>query len=110
MGAVTIRKWDPGEGPLSEEVVRSSCVPGGHYRVSSYHYPVGSSFSGAMRAGTMWVIEGRCRVSWAGQVYELGSLDIAEFPEGKYQFEVLGRESCRIVCAWLLPSDEDQDL
>jgi hypothetical protein len=66
---------------------------------------VGASFTGVSRAGTMWVIEGRCRVSWAEQTYELNSLDIAEFPEGGFRFEVLGPEPCRIANAWLLPED-----
>lgn len=105
-------RWDAERmGPLCVESVRALHQPPIRFRVSPRRYPAGTSFAGASRAGRQYVLSGACSFRVGISVWELQAGDIADIPEGAYEFRVLGTFPVEFVSVWELPPEvwaEDQ--
>ena len=91
-------------GPMTEESIRRRHSPAGSHRLSVSHYPPGTSFPGVMKAGTCYVLRGKCRYTFQDSVV-LSRGTWSELPGGQFHFEVLGNEELTVVTAWLLPPE-----
>jgi mannose-6-phosphate isomerase-like protein (cupin superfamily) len=97
-------KWDEAVyGPISLEAVRLQFQPEARYRVSWNKYPEDTSFNGWSRAGRRYIISGSCRVSVAGQSWDLTAGDFADLPDGDFWFSVSGDSPLELISVWELP-------
>ena len=98
-----VRKWDPETmGVLNEDTIRALYFPANRYRTSRKSFPGGSSFPGAMRKGTCFILEGKCCYRIPEPV-ELNAGQYVEIEEGEYEFEVLGDQEVVLLMVWKLP-------
>ncbi len=101
-----VERWKvPRMGPLCLESVRAIHQPPERFRVSPSCYPVGTSFPGSARAGRRYILSGACSFTVGASVWELHVGDIADIPEGGYEFRVLGSGPVEFVSVWELPSE-----
>lgn len=109
MGDAVIR-WDFERcGPPCAEAIRALHQPAGRYRISPASYPAGTEFGGAQRAGRKYVLAGSCAFTVGSATWELQAGDIADIPEGSYQFRVLGPGPVELVSVWDLPPESWSD-
>lgn len=102
----SVGRWDAERmGPLCLESVRAIHQPPERFRVSPNRYPAGTSFPGAARAGRRYVLSGACSFRVGASVWELRAGDIADIPEGGYEFRVLGTGPVEFVSVWELPPE-----
>lgn len=102
----SVGRWDAERmGALCLESVRALHQPAHRFRVSPGRYPAGTSFTGAARAGRRYVLSGDCSFRVGALVWELQAGDIAEIPEGGYEFRVLGTSPVEFVSVWELPPE-----
>lgn len=90
-------------GPLTLEAIQSIHVPVGNFRISKQTYPAATRFSGAARAGIVYLLNGCCRFEFEAGIWELNAPCFAELPEGRYNFEVGQQADADIVNVWELP-------
>jgi quercetin dioxygenase-like cupin family protein len=90
-------------GPLCLDSVRALHQPPERFRVSPSRYPAGASFSESTRAGRRYILSGACSFTAGKSVHELQAGDIADVPEGTYDFRVLGSGPVELVSVWELP-------
>lgn len=92
---------------LSAESIRAtySNMTEHPYRVSKQCYPPGSSFGGASRAGSIYILSGRCRLITGGESVDVRAGQVVRIStDGSYDFTVLGDEEANVVRVWKLPS------
>jgi hypothetical protein len=75
------------------------------FRVSSSRYPAGTLFSGLSRAARQYILSGACSFAVGTSAWELRAGDIADTPEGEFEFRVLGHEPAEFVTVWELPPE-----
>ncbi|MFY1826224.1 hypothetical protein ACN47A_09950 [Myxococcus fulvus] len=103
---VAVRRWSEiTSKPLTEESVRALHLPAKKYRVSVSRYSPVENFGGAMRAGTVYVLAGRCQIEFGTQAVQFAAGDVAEFPAGEYRVMVNHEAGCVVVFAWELPAE-----
>jgi hypothetical protein len=90
-------------GPLSVESIEALHQPPEHFRISQRRYPAAKTFQGAAQAGRHYVLSGGCSFTVGDQTWELRAGDIADIPEGRYEFRVLGDGPAELVSVWELP-------
>ena len=101
-----VRRWDDSRlGPLCLDAVRAIHQPPEQFRISPYRYDAGVAFPGAARAGHRYLLAGACAFTFGAETWELRAGDIAELPEGSYQFRVLGAQPVEFVAVWELPPE-----
>jgi hypothetical protein len=106
MSALYVHRWNPREGDLTEAALRLKYLPAWHHRIAIHEFAPGVRFDGRARAGELFVLAGRCRVSWVQHdPCSLEKLDFVAFPTGDYAFEVIGPDLCRVARVWVLPPD-----
>jgi hypothetical protein len=106
MAELEIGRWNvQQDGALTEHALRQKYLPAWHHRISIYRYEVGAKFEGTARSNDLYVLEGRCRISWREDECVLDALDLVTCPAGDFQFEVLGDRRCVVVQVWLLPPE-----
>jgi quercetin dioxygenase-like cupin family protein len=97
---IPVLSWkDAFDGMPSEQAIRDHYELERH-RVSKFEYPKGTKFPGEMKAGTCFVIEGRCCYSFNNFTIQLKSGEYVGLPEGAYEFETIGDASVVIVLVW----------
>jgi hypothetical protein len=90
-------------GEMSEPSIRKLHQPPEWHRISRHVYPVGTSFPGAMKSGTCYVLGGKCRYTFGTEAVVLSAGTWAVLPGGDYTFQVLGDHAAEIAFAWRLP-------
>jgi hypothetical protein len=92
---------------MSEAAIRKLYMPPENYRVSAFHYPAGTIFSGSMRSGQVYVIEGSCEYRFL-EISEPISLlagETLQLPEGEYEMEVTSTDPVFLVLVWEIPPE-----
>lgn len=101
-----VRKWCKlSSAPLSLETIRTLHQPSARFRISTYTYPPGTAFVGSGRAGTRYLLAGACSFTFGNSAIELRAEDVADVPDGDYQFAVVGDVPVQFVAVWALPQD-----
>ncbi len=97
-------RWDDHyNGSMSEYAIRNAFVPQTNYQISKSTYPSGTSFPGAARPGTCFVVQGACRYCFGDDSVDIAAGEFAELPEGEYTFCVIGDEELVMVRVWQIP-------
>jgi hypothetical protein len=99
VGRWEFERW----GEPAAETVRALHQPAGRFRVSPASYPPGTAFGGTSRASRKYVLAGACAFTVGSLTWELRAGDVAELPEGTYEFHVVGSASVELVSVWELP-------
>ena len=101
-----IWRWEVDEmGSLCLESIHKIHQPSERFRVSPTQYPAGYKFSGIARAGRKYVLAGAFSITVGTSEWELQAGDIADLPEGEYQFRVMGSDPVNFVSVWELPPE-----
>jgi quercetin dioxygenase-like cupin family protein len=101
-----VDRWDfERHGPPGLEAIRLRHLPAEEYRVSPSHYPAGTTFSGAARAGRWYVLAGLCAIEVGSSSWELRAGDIADIPAGEYHFRASDSDGAELVRVWELPPE-----
>ena len=104
MATINVTRWDfEQEGQLNEAAIRARFQPASAFRIGSFRYPAGTTINGSMRAGTCFVLQGRCQYDFGAAAARLASGDIAQLPEGPYMLQVIDQDELEIVMCWELP-------
>ena len=98
--AIKITRWEGSQ--ISEAGVRQNHVPPEDFRISSQRFDPGDQFPGTTREGLVYVLSGSCSWSIDGQKVNAVEGDVAHFPAGSYEFEVVGDRPCDLVHVWNL--------
>ena len=96
--------WDQVE-PMTEATVRTMHSSIDKFRIIKRQYKKGARFSGSMRAGRCYVLEGECRYIFEGIEIDIPATQYADLEQGSYDFEVLGDANVVLIKVWNL-SDE----
>jgi len=107
MQPTRVRKWsDYNDVPLTEEAIRQCFQPADEYRVTLKRYPAETQFDGTMRQGTIFVVEGVCKIAFEGDSAPcelmVSAGEFVEVPGGNYELLVTGPGDLTIVCVWRL--------
>ena len=106
MSEVYVTKWsEENGGPLTEDAIRATHRPVGHYRIAANKYPAGTQFSASSRPGVFYVLGGACRLLSGSGGVTLSAGDVAQFRGGSYELEVAPEHELHIVQVWQLPEE-----
>ena len=107
----SIGKWgDIALSPISVEEIRRLHSPASAFRISPMTYPAGTSFVGLMKAGRVYVVQGRCRFacgasSASAAPYVPNGVGLCEgewfdIPAGYFSFEAMPDADVTLVNVW----------
>lgn len=94
-----IETWDS-HIPLTIENIRALHSPPENFRISRNEYLANTSFSGSMRKGRCYVLQGACRYKFEQAELEMVTGEFIDFEEGSYSFEVTGDNLAIVVLVW----------
>ncbi len=92
-------RWNPEDGELSVELLRKR-FPRNQFRVSPRSYPAGTRSVAFSRAGTVYVLAGRCHFRVGDQEIACCAGDVVEIPEGRQDIIVPETSSVQFVQVW----------
>ena len=98
-GIMKIQKWDKAE-PMTEDATRSIHTPADQFRVSKSTYEANTKFSGSMKSGRCYVIQGRCLFKFSENEIIIESGQYADLECGKYKFQTLSELDTIVVKVW----------
>jgi len=95
-----VSHWNEQYGGEITTAAIKKLFPGSNYRVSTFHYPAGTTFPGSMREGRCYVITGKCTYSHGDSNLELRTGEYANLQKGDYVLTVAPDSDLEIVIVW----------
>ena len=85
---------------MTASAIRAKHSPAGMYRVSQKQFEKGTRFSGSMRAGRCYVLDGQCCYKYEGAEVMVRTNEYVDLDAGQYEFKVPGDTDVVVIKVW----------
>ena len=100
---MNIHPWNPNEGELTLQLIRSRHLPSDRYRISWQRCGHDTEFTGSSRAQRLYVLSGSCEYAVGDANLALTAPCYVDLPAGEFHVCVSSTEDTDIVQVWELP-------